>query len=330
MKKILFCIHRNSPFYKPIPKTLRELGYKVFIFDYYQPSFNIRALGFLNSLAGLDHSRAAINNLINQELLSTVSKIKPDYLLVIKGLDITNKTINKISRTKIITINWFQDLLEFMPWLKIHAQYYDFIFNPDPLMVRELKKNKITSYYLPLATLSDKNISAKRKRYDIVFSGQHTLRREKLFSKLAQLGSKFIIWGYPGWKQSSLANHYMGLLPSIESVIEKFRQSKIVVNVQTGEDKFPSEVISLRAFEATGAGALLLNWRHKHIDNFWENNKEIVNFTTKDDLLKKAKYYLINNTQREKIALAGWQRSAKDHTYVNRLTKMFEIIKTKK
>lgn len=330
MKKILFCIHKNSPFYSSIPVSLKELGFKVHIFDYYQSNTQIRLMGLANNILPFDRNRTLINREINNYLIKTAKAIKPDYLLMIKGLHIRNSTIKKIKKLKIICINWFPDLLEFLPWLVKHAAVYDYLFTPDPKVKSKLQKSRIKSYLLPLATMPDPKPTHLSKKYGVAFSGQYTKRREKIFMELAKLGDDFIIWGYPGWKKSRLADHYRGLLPSIDEMLNKFRQAKIVINVQTAEDEFPSEVVSLRVFEATGVGTLLLNWRHKTINAFWRDGKEIVNFTSPKEALELAKYYLSHDKEREKIALGGWQRSAKDHTYVNRLTKMFEIIKTRR
>ncbi len=329
MKKILFCIHKQSPFYKVIPYALRSLGYEVHIFDYYQSNYQVRLLGLLNNAIAFDKKRLLINMQINKSLVETAKKLKPEVLLIIKGLHIDNQTIESIKKLNIICINWFQDLLAFMPWLIKHAYVYDYLFTPDPLMKRELAKKGIRANLLPLASNPDKKYKSTIKKYGVVFSGQYTKRREKLFEKLTQLGDEFIIWGFPGWKKSSLHRHYHGLLPSIEDMLNKFRQSKIVINVQTAEDKYPSEVVSLRSFEATGAGTFLLNWEHVSIDNFWKNKKEIVNFKTSDEALFYAKHFLVNDKEREKIAVAGWKRTLRDHTYANRLKQMFKLINKK-
>lgn len=327
MKKILFCIHKNSPFYHVIPRALSDLGYAVSVFDYYQSDLKVRAVGVLNNFITFDPQRTFINQEINRSLISRVKSKKPDYLFIIKGLHIENETIEEIKKQNVITINWFQDLLEFMPWLKKHGKVYDYLFTPDPLMKRELKKNDITSYLLPLASQPDENINNEQKIYDVVFSGQYTKRREKLFKKLSTLNNKFIIWGFPQWKKSSLSKHYQGFIPTVDEMLNRFRKSKIIVNIQTAEDKYPSEVVSLRAFEATGVGSFLLNWRHKDIDTFWKDGREIVNFKDSDDLVSKTKYYLNNNKKREKIAYNGWLRTKKQHTWKRRFKKLFSIVK---
>lgn len=326
MKKVLFVTHRLSPFYHVIPKSLLNLGFKVDIFDYYQSNLKVRFIGYLNNLSKFDKNRSVINKEINLSLIDKVRETKPDYLLTTKALNIDKMTIKEIKKSGVVTINWFQDLLEFLPWLKEHGRVYDYLFTPDPLMVRELRRNKITVFYLPLAAQTDIKLKNIKKKYNVVFSGQYTLRREKLFAKLTSLGDKFIIWGYSDWGKSSLSAHYKGLLPSVECMLQKFRESKIVINVQTGGDKDPSEVVSLRAFEATGMGTFLLNWWHKPIDDFWEDGKEIVNFKSPEEALIKAKYFLSHEKEREKIAKAGWERTKKDHTFKLRFKKMFEIV----
>ena len=50
------------------------------------------------------------------------------------------------------------------------------------------------------------------------------------------------------------------------------------------------------------------------------------NYNSLDELVEKIKYYLKNDREREKIALAGQKRTLKDHTFFERAKKLLEIV----
>jgi spore maturation protein CgeB len=54
--------------------------------------------------------------------------------------------------------------------------------------------------------------------------------------------------------------------------------------------------------------------------------KEIVVYTSIEDLDNKVKYYLENEDERNMIAESGHQRVKRDHTYLERAKKLIEII----
>lgn len=330
MKSVLFCTHRLSPFYKTIPRSLSQLGFTVSIFDYYQPTLPVRLIGAADNFFHIDPDHRYFNAFVNEALRKRVMREKPDYFLTTKALNITNETVEHMNTRGVITINWFQDLLEFLPWIKEHASSYQFFFTPDPYLQRVLAKQNLRSHLLPLAAYPDNSLYKEEKRYDIVFTGQYTKRRERLFLPLNRYAEKFHIWGYKSWQMSRLAGHYHGVLPNIDAVYQTIRQSKIVVNVQTAEEKYPTDIVNLRVYETTGVGTFLLNWYHPSIDKFFKDGQEIVNFKNPNDLLKKAQYYLTHDNEREKIALAGWKRTKRQYTYVHRLKKMFSIVDQKR
>lgn len=318
-KRVLYACHDMSPLYQPVIKSLQELGFQVEFFDYYKSSILVRLMGFLGV------SRKQIDKQINQELIRRVKKFKPDFLLVSKGLHLSPNSLSAVRLMKVTTINWFPDFWEFLPWIKKNALNYDYFFNADLLVIEELKKSGFDHiYYLPYATYPDKKYQRTPKKYDIIFVGQYTKRRESFLKPLVSLGLK--IWGYEGWQNSSLSSCYQGRLSNLDEVLQKYREAKINLNIVTGEEGIPVKTVNLRVFEVCGVGGFLLNWHKEPIDDFYKDGKEIVNFKNSEDLLKKVKYYLQHEKEREKIALAGWRRTVRDHTFVKRFKKMFEIV----
>lgn len=326
MNKILFVSHSLSAFTAPILTSLKKLKFNAKLFDYGRPTLKGRIFGLSGNLKILDKKRTTVlvKEQINQGLLNLVDNYKPDYLFVFKGKNITPFTLARIRAKGVITVNYFPDYMEDFTWIKAHALDYDFFFNPCEIVVEKLKQLKIRSYYLPFGYNPDQKIKRVTKKYDIVFVGQYTKRREKYFSVLNNLD--FHIWGYEQFWRGTKLYKYFHNEASFEETKEIIGSAKIVVNVLTCEDNISIKSVNYRVFETTGLGTFLLNWDHEPVNEFYKDGVEIVNFKTPKELLAKAKYYLIHEAERKKVAYSGWKRTVKDHTWEKRFRQMFQII----
>jgi len=93
-----------------------------------------------------------------------------------------------------------------------------------------------------------------------------------------------------------------------EEAARIYADSKISFNIALNDD------INMRCFEVTGAGGFLLTNRIASLEELFVDGKEVVMYDSIDDAVEKAKYYLAHDSEREKIALAGYERAMKDHT----------------
>lgn len=84
-----------------------------------------------------------------------------------------------------------------------------------------------------------------------------------------------------------------------------------------------SEQIKGRNFEVPGCGGFLMTGRADHLDQYYENGKEMVVFDNRDDLIEKIRYYLTHEHEREEIAKAGYERTLREHTYAIRFSEVF-------
>ena len=76
------------------------------------------------------------------------------------------------------------------------------------------------------------------------------------------------------------------------------------------------EIISCKSF--------MLTQYFSHYSDFFKNNKEIVMFKNKEDLLKKIKYYLKNKEEREKIAESGQKKMIEKYSINIKLKEFIE------
>lgn len=81
-----------------------------------------------------------------------------------------------------------------------------------------------------------------------------------------------------------------------------------------------------RTFEIPACGALQVAPRNDEILSFFDEGKEIVCFGSREELKEKLDYYLSHETERKRIARAGYERClAGRHTYVDRVAEMIRL-----
>ena len=105
-----------------------------------------------------------------------------------------------------------------------------------------------------------------------------------------------------------------------------YNRSKICINFSKGSDGRMQ--IKCRPFEVTASKSMLLCEYVEGIEDYFEIDKEIVCFKTKDELKEKIEYYLEHEDEREAIATAGYERTLEDHLWKNRFKKIFKEIGT--
>lgn len=105
-----------------------------------------------------------------------------------------------------------------------------------------------------------------------------------------------------------------------DDMVNAINSYKIHINCNISND------INYRTFETTGCGTFLLTNYTPGLEKLFEIGKEIVIYNSIEDLDNKVKYFLDNEKEREEIALAGYNRAKKDHTYFERAKKILKIL----
>lgn len=84
-----------------------------------------------------------------------------------------------------------------------------------------------------------------------------------------------------------------------------------------------------RTFEAVGAGAMLLNDYYPELESLFDLGTEAIAFEFGDltEFEEKLRWYISHDSERERIACAGYRRGRKDHTLEARIQQVFEIVR---
>ncbi len=147
-----------------------------------------------------------------------------------------------------------------------------------------------------------------------------SLERKEMLTVLSSYFPTKLYTSNPNAEAGSCKNcgyaSYMDVMPKV------FKASKINLNItlrsiQTG--------IPLRAFDIMGAGGFLLtNYQENFLLHF-EPDVDFVFYSSREELLEKAAYYLAHDKERQKIADNGYQKVAKNHTYTKQIAQMTAI-----
>lgn len=86
---------------------------------------------------------------------------------------------------------------------------------------------------------------------------------------------------------------------------------------------------NIRTFEVTGAGTCLLTEDASNVSEFFEPDRELVTFSSRESALSKIKFLLDNPQEREAIAARGRKRALRDHTLEKRIPQLGEILEKK-
>ena len=114
-----------------------------------------------------------------------------------------------------------------------------------------------------------------------------------------------------------------GGVNTLNEMPKVFHASKINLNmtmrpIETG--------LSLRVWDILGCGGFLLTNYQSEIPEYFEIGRELEAYESMEELEQKIQYYLTHEDERIEIAINGYEKVAKFHTYERRLTEMIRIL----
>lgn len=200
-------------------------------------------------------------------------------------------------------------------------------FTVDKLMADWLNENTSTKgHYLPAGVLDKECVMLSQQRvgYDIVFTGSRNYHpeypyRPQLVDFLRNTyGQRFIHIGNDG---------EVGQLRGMR-LNQVYRNAKIAVGDTLNLNFEYPYYFSDRLFEQPGRGAFQIFPDIKGVEDMYEDKKEIVLYKHGDlaDLKNKIDYYLMHDVERESIRQAGFTRTKREHTYINRWESILKIL----
>lgn len=257
---------------------------------------------------------------LNQALLATVEKEKPDVMLTVQSLyEIWLETLTNISlRGDVATISWTtDDSWKYREVSRFIGRAYHAMTTTYPETIAKYYADGIPNVLLTQwAANSDslqKPLPADTCRYQVSFVGAAHGNRKQLIAELAQHGIEVSCFG-SGWPAGSVP---------AQEIPRIMRESFISLNFANGSKG--KNQIKARTFEVPGAGGFLLTEDAPHLERYYSLGTEIAIFKNMTELIEKIKYFLANPQERDAIAQAGFERTKRQHTYEMRMQEVIDF-----
>lgn len=141
---------------------------------------------------------------------------------------------------------------------------------------------------------------------------------------LSALSERFNVSLYTRSDTSTLPLvHAKGGAGTLTEMPKIFHASKINLNITM---RAIESGLSLRVWDVLGCGGFLLTNYQAEIPEYFEIGKDLEVYESTEDLIQKVDYYLHHDAKRMEIALHGYEKTARYHTYEIRLAEMIRIL----
>ena len=254
-------------------------------------------------------------------LLSEANRFKPDVLWIDNGFFVSKETIQEIrSKFSCLIIHYTPDSLS-APGMNNgcirHAiPAYDVTVTTKEQDIE--RYNKLGARWI-LYSLQGYDptihhpVSLNRDEMklfgsEVIFVGQCMKKRlESLRHLYIRLRPDLRIYG-AGWNSRSVPPD---LKPTLRKAVYGEMYSKVLSGSKIALGFLNNEVgdsMTSRSFEIPACGRFLLAERTKAHQHLFREDSEAVFFSTDSELVDKVQYYLKNDADRERIAMAGYKR----------------------
>jgi spore maturation protein CgeB len=336
--KILFCALKYD-------YGMPERGLSFEYHNFYEP---MSAMGHQVEMLDMGAiGRAGAPGSVDRGFLDAVTRSRPDLVFTfLAGDELSAQAIAEVTEAGIPTLNWFaDDHWRFEDFTRRYARSFGW--------VATTARSALPKY----TALGCRNViktqwAAAHDRYrpsgsppavDVSFVGQVYGDRRQVVEDLRRDGVPVQTWG-TGWavrrwhrvagQRPPLRRlggarwlHYAEASTrcSQEEMIEIFSSSRINLNFteasQGGEPQ-----IKGRTFEVPACGGFLLTGEAEDLESYFDLGREVVVFRDAAELRELTRYYLMHDSERRRIARAGYLRTVAEHTYHRRFAHIFGVM----
>lgn len=305
-------------------ETLKNIGYRVKFFDEKAFYDNCNYIQRKLYKQGIKKIKKRWDDHWNKELIDYVEENsnQDTILLFLSGGEIIKSyTLSNLVAYKKILILWDSVKRNSLSWQKQLTMYDKiYLFEFEDMAYLKNKFGLMNVEYMPLGY--DKKIYVPKdvpQDIDISFVGARTEKRLRLLNWLSIYAyknkKKLLIVGkwfnnrWP-WQKMAFRKKYPYLSRYLVNhnidpikTADIYQRSKIVLNINNDVHKS----ISPRTFEILATKSFQIMNNGQQSNNTLDLDKDLVEFTSNDDLVHKIEYYLSNEKKRRAIAECGYQ-----------------------
>jgi uncharacterized protein YifE (UPF0438 family) len=273
-------------------------------------------------------------NTMNSSLLKKISSKKYDLILFAMDYDeFYPETLNKIrdispeSQSMIIICD---DDARFDSWSRYIALFFDYTITSQDFL-NEYTKDGINAFFHLDYNLQNLSPQKIEKIYDVTFIGRPKADRNEVLKYLLDKGINVTIFGWDWHKYPEFQKVYKGPLNQ-ENYAKVINQSKINLSpAKAGYLEQRNQYnMKGRYFEVAICKSFQLIEKFPTLLKFF-NEKEMGMYTSQEDMLKKIKYYLKNEKEREKMAERAYKKIITKYNREKQLISIFtEVFNSRK
>lgn len=325
---------------KALSAAFSQLGYNVYEFGwgrYFNDSFLNKTQEYFKL--------GPIIKKINSDLAEFVKNTKPDICFIYRGVYIFLETILNIKKAGTFVFGYNNDdpfgkNYPFYFWrhFKRSIPYYDHIFSYRLKNIEDYKKigykntSLLRSYHIKDKNFPIEKLPTNKYKCDVIFAGHYEDDgREECLKAIIDADVNFKLFG-PEWQSSKYYNFFKEKLGEIYNLKEDYNlalnSAKIALCFLS---KLNNDTYTRRNFEIPAAKTFMLSEYSDDLNSLFKEGVEAEYFRSKEEMIEKIKYYLQNDKEREKIAMAGYQRLLKDgHEAEDRVKEIIRVFNTYK
>lgn len=313
----------------------------------------LKTLGHEVHFFPFDRILAVGRRRFNQELVETIKSFKPDLFFAFIYTDEFLPEALKQIKTLTTSAAWFSDdSWRFWNHSRFWAKRFSWVVTTyswaPELYKRFGQPNVIRSQWgVNPSFYKTRQGDFSGQRPDVSFVGGWSRPRAKIINRLQKAGIAVSVYG-AGWPDSKRI--------SDQEMINVFAASKINLALNSPPGRFNANSlgrlffrrslnrivpdfhfysnfrswlyrgipqIKARHFEIPACGGFTLTSPADDLENYFKIGEEMEIYNGLDDLVEKVKYYLSHDEERNRIALAGYERTIKEHTYEKRFSDIF-------
>ncbi len=336
--------------YHNLVSPWRDIGCEVIEFKYYlRQTFLLVDPEIPHAKSFIQTNRPRVSEALLQQVKEAHAH-KPIDLFFSYFYDacVTPETIDEIKRLQIPTVNWYCNGSYQLHLVSEISPHYDYCLVPEKFRLEDYKKMGANPlYFQEAANPSFYRDLSVQPDTDISFVGQGYGNRPLAMLYLLNQGLTPQIYGSRWTNQDSPElrllhrglysrntepRHFFHGIISDDEVVKVFNRSKINLGFNVcGWTHLDDTIrqVRLRDFEVPMTGGFYLAEHMDELGEFFEIGKEVVTYTSWEELADKAHYYLKHETEREQIRRAGQRRALRDHTWQHRFEELLKTLRLK-
>jgi len=326
MKVIIPSYSLPDNFTENVAFTLRNMGHEVLTAPIPSRIIDHRVMHILQ----LGYEKFVPTWLPPQEkwLIKTAEEFKPDVMIALTH-SVSEETLLMLNKQGVRNIAWWGDPPANMRKQGLLCKGWDQIYIKDKYAVFKMKTVGLNAIFLPEAmNPAWHKVLHGEIGTDIVFAGNTYDYRHFLIRRLLDAGCVNIkLYGNrpPRWADEDIKKIFLDKFIVKEEKSRVFGAAAACINSTSMAE---GNSINCRTFEIAGAGGLQIMEYRQAIEDCFEPEKEILTYTSIEELLDKIRFYIEHPAASLSIRNAAYHRTISNHTYQHRMTEIINNLST--